>query len=161
MYIKKTILLLLLLINMVLIAYILVDNRLIFASNQDTESFFSLDLEPAFDLEETRRAVPEPVEKEGWLTYEATAYCLFGITRTGVWVQRGIVATDPREVPMGSILEIEAGDYSGIYTAMDTGMEIQGRRIDIYVPTGEEAIRFGRQQIRLRIIRRGWDPAVP
>ena len=93
-----------------------------------------------------------------WQNFEATAYCVFGITKTGVWVHRGIIAVDPKVIPLGSIVEIKAGDYSGIYTAMDTGTLIKGKIIDIYVPDFEEAIRFGRRKIKLRILRRGWSP---
>lgn len=90
--------------------------------------------------------------------FEATAYCVSGITYSGVAVRRGIVAADPEILPIGSVIEIQAGDYSGVYTVMDTGAVIKGRLIDIYMPEYEEAIQFGRQQVRVRIIRHGWQP---
>lgn len=91
--------------------------------------------------------------------FEATAYCVYGITYSGVRVKRGIVAADPKVLPIGSVIEVLAGDYTGIYTVMDTGGLIKGRIIDIYMPEYEEAIQFGRQQVRLRVLRRGWAPA--
>jgi 3D (Asp-Asp-Asp) domain-containing protein len=102
-------------------------------------------------------AVETPKE-DAFEIFEATAYCDFGITYSGVLVHRGIVAADPRVLPIGSVIEIEAGRYSGIYTVMDTGGVVKGRIIDIYMPEYEEAIQFGRQQVELRVIRRGWDP---
>ncbi|UCF35365.1 MAG: 3D domain-containing protein [Acidobacteriota bacterium] len=105
---------------------------------------------------------PSDIETDDGFMFEATAYCDFGITYSGVLVQRGIVAADPRILPIGSVIEVEAGDYSGIYTVMDTGGVVKGQIIDIYVPDYEEAIQFGRQNVRVRIIRKGWHPdAIP
>lgn len=104
---------------------------------------------------------PEDIDTQ-FESFEATAYCDFGITFSGVLVQRGIVAADPKILPIGSVIEVEAGDYSGIYTVMDTGGVVKGRIIDIYMPDYEEAIQFGRQEVNVRIIRRGWHPeAIP
>ena len=81
-----------------------------------------------------------------------------GITRTGVWVQRGIIAVDPSVIPLGSIVEVQAGPYSGFYTAMDTGEMIRGKAIDIYVPTTKEAVEYGRHKVHISIVRQGWNP---
>jgi len=98
------------------------------------------------------------VPEEGFMEFEATAYCDLGITFSGVYVQRGIVAADPRVLPIGSVIEVSAGDYSGIYTVMDTGGVIKGDIIDIFIPDYEEAVQFGRQRVRIRVIRKGWIP---
>jgi 3D (Asp-Asp-Asp) domain-containing protein len=90
--------------------------------------------------------------------FEATAYCDFGRTFSGVVVQRGIVAADPEILPIGSVIEVLAGDYSGIYTVMDTGGLVKGDLIDIYMPEYEEAIQFGRRKVKLRVLRYGWLP---
>ena len=90
--------------------------------------------------------------------FEATAYCDFGITHSGLLARRGMVAADPQILPIGSVIEIEAGDYSGIYTVMDTGGVVKGRLIDIYMPNHEEAIQFGRQKVKIHVLRRGWHP---
>ena len=111
---------------------------------------------PLEEPESTEDTVKEEVSP--YEACEATAYCDFGITHSGVLVQRGIVAADPRILPIGSVIEVTAGDYSGIYTVMDTGGVVKGRIIDIYVPDYEEAIQFGRQTVGVRVIRRGWHP---
>jgi 3D (Asp-Asp-Asp) domain-containing protein len=100
----------------------------------------------------------EDEEEAEYRVFEATAYCDFGITYSGVLVQRGIVAADPEVLPIGSVIQVKAGDYSGIYTVMDTGGVVKGRIIDIYMPDYEEAIQFGRQTVGLRVIRKGWNP---
>lgn len=91
-------------------------------------------------------------------SFKATAYSNFGITFSGVLVQRGIVAADPAILPIGSVIEVVAGPYSGIYVVMDTGGVVKGRLIDIYMPDEDEAIQFGRQDVKLRVLRKGWHP---
>ncbi|MBN2433412.1 MAG: 3D domain-containing protein [Acidobacteria bacterium] len=159
MYIKKSILVALILIKLALVAYILVEERVILANDGTENTSFYLEIQstepPLPQMTPLNRVVSE---EDGWLPFEATAYCTFGITKTGVWVQRGIIAVDPSVIPLGSIVEIQAGPYSGLYTAMDTGAVIKDRLIDIYMPSWEEAVRFGRQSIKMRVIRKGWNP---
>lgn len=161
MYIKKSMVLMLLLINLSLLGYILVDNKVIFASNEPESNLLMMDLQSSAEPAENAPRRVEPAATAGWQTFEATAYCNYGITRTGVWVQRGIVAVDPAIIPLGSIVEIRSGKYSGFYTAMDTGAMIKGTAIDIYVPSTQEAVEYGRRPVRLNIIRRGWNPGHP
>jgi 3D (Asp-Asp-Asp) domain-containing protein len=91
-------------------------------------------------------------------TFKASAYCLKGHTASGIAVRRGMIAADPRVLPLGSVVRIHAGKYSGIYTVLDTGSAIRGRRVDIYFPSQAEAIRFGVREIKLEVLRNGWDP---
>ncbi len=97
----------------------------------------------------------------GYRVFVATAYCLKGVTRSGVRVKRGIVAADPSRIPLGSVIQVRAGSYSGIYRVLDTGSAIKGRIIDIYVPDYNEAMRFGRQRVQVRVLRHGWDREIP
>lgn len=112
------------------------------------------------DLPEPEQVAPEMELPEPQIAdyrqFEATAYCDYGITFSGVLVQRGIVAADPRILPIGSVIEVSAGHYSGIYMVMDTGGKVEGEIIDIYMPDYEEAIQFGRQPVVLRVLRHGW-----
>jgi 3D (Asp-Asp-Asp) domain-containing protein len=91
-------------------------------------------------------------------TFLATAYCLKGQTASGVPVRRGIIAADPKILPLGSVVRLHAGSYSGIYTVMDTGGSIRGQRIDIFLPTRAEAFRFGTRRIKVEVLRHGWEP---
>lgn len=60
-----------------------------------------------------------------------------GLTATGVPVAPGMVAVDPKVIPLGSTVII-----NGIsYLATDTG--VSGKSIDIAVPTHDEAIDLG------------------
>lgn len=87
--------------------------------------------------------------------FSATAYCLKGRTASGVPTQRGIVAADPKVLPLGSVVKVHAGKYSGVYRVMDTGAKIRGNKIDVYVPTSSEAMRFGRQAVKLEVLSYG------
>lgn len=80
-------------------------------------------------------------------SFRATAYCLKGRTAMGSGVRRGIVAADPRVLPLGSRIQINAGAYSGTYTVADTGGAVKGRKLDIWVPNCTEAVRFGRKSV--------------
>ena len=86
--------------------------------------------------------------------FHATAYCLKGRTASGQYTRRGVIAADPRVLPIGTVVQIHAGRYTGTYTVLDTGGRIKGRKIDVYVPTYAEARRFGRQRIQIKVLGR-------
>jgi hypothetical protein len=48
--------------------------------------------------------------------------------------------------------------YNGIYTVMDTGPKVQGRHVDIYIWSCNEALELGRRPIALTVLRLGWNP---
>jgi 3D (Asp-Asp-Asp) domain-containing protein len=70
-----------------------------------------------------------------------------------------VIAADPRVLPVGSIVRILDGPTTGIYTVMDTGSAIKGRRIDVYLPSCAHAKKFGRRMVTAIVIRRGWNPS--
>ena len=80
--------------------------------------------------------------------YEATAYCLTGITATGTQAGRGSIAVDPRVIPLGSKLRIE-GYGEGV--AVDTGGAINGHIIDVWLPC-DKATQWGRRNIKVEIL---------
>ena len=92
---------------------------------------------------------------------KATAYCQAGTTKSGAQTRTGIVAADPHVLPVGTVLKIVEGPSAGIYTVMDTGAAVKGRKIDIFIPDCRRAVRFGAQFLRVRVLRHGWDPKAP
>lgn len=94
------------------------------------------------------------------LAFSGTAYCKGMTTTSGVPVQSGVAASDPALLPVGSVVDIDAGDarYNGIYTVMDTGPGVQGRLVDLYMWNCNEALQFGRRTIHLNVLRLGWNP---
>lgn len=109
----------------------------------------------ADDLEAEAR--PETGKK---LRFTATFYCKGTTTASGVNVRKGIAAGDPDLLPIGSVIEIdELGDnYDGVYTVMDTGPKVQGRHVDVYIWSCNEALQMGRRPMRLTVLRLGWNP---
>jgi 3D (Asp-Asp-Asp) domain-containing protein len=89
------------------------------------------------------------------MSYVATAYSLRGRTASGRYVGHGIIAADPRVLPLGSRVRVEAGPWSGEYLVADTGARIKGRKIDIWTPSSREAMRFGRRTVKLTILSYG------
>src|SRR5689334_15727141 len=81
------------------------------------------------------------------VTFTATAYCKGLLTMAGVPAQSGVLASDPTILPMGTIVELDYKEdkFDGIYTVLDTGPEIQGREIDMYMWSCNDALRFGRR----------------
>jgi 3D (Asp-Asp-Asp) domain-containing protein len=85
-------------------------------------------------------------------TYFATAYSLRGRTASGLYVSRGLIAADPRHLPLGTRVRVEAGPWSGEYLVADTGGAIKGRIIDIWTPSAREAVQFGRRTVKLTVL---------
>ena len=102
-------------------------------------------------------ALPSPGVR---LAFQATAYCQGATTASGVTPRNGIAAADPRLLPVGSVVEVESIEtrYNGIYTIMDTGPNVQGRRLDLYMWNCNEALRFGLKPVHLIVLRLGWNP---
>lgn len=82
------------------------------------------------------------------LSVTLTAYCACtkccgkqakGLTASGTRVVPGIVAVDPKVIPLGSLVKIG----SRTYKALDIGGAIRGKRIDIYMVKHEDARQFG------------------
>lgn len=88
-------------------------------------------------------------------SYVATAYSLRGRTASGRMVSRGLIAADPRVLPLGSRVRLDHPGYSGEYLVADTGGAIRGRHIDIWTPSSSEAMRFGRRTVKLTVLSYG------
>ncbi|AGA67611.1 hypothetical protein Desdi_0038 [Desulfitobacterium dichloroeliminans LMG P-21439] len=70
----------------------------------------------------------------------ATAYSGGGITATGHNVRYGVIAVDPRVIPLGTEVYVEG---YGEATALDTGGAIKGNRVDLYMNTEAAAWTWG------------------
>lgn len=117
-----------------------------------------LDSRPFNKFRELRQ--PAQPETGSRLRFTATAYCKGTTTASGVNVRHGIAAADPTLLPVGSVVRVDklADRYNGIYTVMDTGPKVQGRHVDIYIWSCNEALELGRRPISLTVLRLGWNP---
>jgi 3D (Asp-Asp-Asp) domain-containing protein len=80
----------------------------------------------------------------------ATAYPT-GYTATGILAHQGVVAVDPRVIPLGSMIFVPG---YGIAIAADTGGAIIGDRIDLCMDSYGDAVNFGRQTVRVYLLKR-------
>lgn len=102
------------------------------------------------------------------MTMTATAYDLsfescgknpgdpyYGITASGTQAKPGVVAVDPKVIPLGTELYIESldswPDY-GFATAEDTGGAIKGNKIDLFFESGTDVYNFGRRKVKVYIL---------
>lgn len=80
---------------------------------------------------------------------KATAYCIpGGTTATGAAVRTGIIAVDPRVIPLGKSVYVEG---YGAARALDTGGDIKGNRIDLYMNSTQEAFSWGVRNVMVYV----------
>ncbi len=93
----------------------------------------------------------QELEFDRVLTMSATAYTHTGNkTYTGIWPSVGIVAVDPKVIPLGTRLYIDGYGYA---TAMDTGGAIKGNKIDLFFETRAEALKWGRRNVQVFVLK--------
>jgi len=88
--------------------------------------------------------------------FEATAYCITGITKSGAKVAPGHVAADPRVIPLGSMIYVDSPLMGGIYQVLDTGELVKGKIIDIFIPKYQDCMEFGRRAVKVQVLRYGF-----
>jgi 3D (Asp-Asp-Asp) domain-containing protein len=98
---------------------------------------------------------------------KATAYTA-AAEENGLWgaydyfgnpLKLGTIAVDPDVIPMGSTVFITGYTFDGlpakgmIAKATDMGSAVQGKRVDIFVPTSRaDASKFGMQDVKVYIL---------
>lgn len=127
-------------------------------------------LAPVEPLETSTLILPLPEETKppepAWVTVTATAYCpcekCCGVcaenrpngivyTASGAIAQEGVtIAADWDVYPPGTVLYIEG---LGEYTVQDRGGAIKGQKIDVYFESHEDALQFGRQELRIQVVK--------
>jgi 3D (Asp-Asp-Asp) domain-containing protein len=92
------------------------------------------------------------------VTVEATAYTASckgcsGVTATGINLIKNpntkVISVDPNVIPLGSKVYVEG---YGEAIAGDTGGAIKGKRIDVFIANKQDAINFGRKQVKVTIL---------
>lgn len=108
------------------------------------------------------------VEVESEQYFKGYAYCACikctgngnGITASGRRAVQGrTIAVDKRVIKLGSVVHISVlqrdGSYAylGKYVADDTGGNaIRGNAIDIYFETHSDAVKFGKQKLKIKVV---------
>lgn len=111
------------------------------------------------DEGEKEKSGDESENPEGeTLSLEATAYTAScegcsGVTHQGTDLDANpdekVIAVDPDVIPLGSEVYVEGYGYA---TADDIGGDIKGNRIDVFIPSEEDALDFGRQSVDVTIV---------
>lgn len=92
-------------------------------------------------------------------TGKSPGHPMYGITFSGLPVQVGHIAVDPKVIPLLSQVYIEglcnySAQFEGKYLATDTGSAIKGNKIDIYFENVEDARRFGIRKMKVYVLSR-------
>ena len=82
------------------------------------------------------------------LKVDAVAYSLPGSTALGVPVRKGVVAVDPKLIPLGTKLHVP-GYGPGL--AADVGYAIKGKVIDLWFPSMARARQWGRRTVMITV----------
>ena len=102
------------------------------------------------------------------VTMTATAYDLsfescgkrpgdkyYGLTASGTKVRPGVVAVDPKVIPLGTKLYVKSLDGTkdyGFAVAEDTGGAIKGNKIDLFFHNSKDVYKFGRRKVKVYIL---------
>jgi len=85
--------------------------------------------------------------------YTADCSNCSGITATGLNLKNNpnakVIAVDTSVIPLGTKVYVEGYGYA---VAADTGGSIKGNKIDVFVPTKADAYKWGRKQVKIRIV---------
>lgn len=88
-------------------------------------------------------------------TGKAPGHPLFGITATGIKAKKGVIAVDPKVIPLYTRVYVEilgsTPDY-GYAVAADVGGAIKGNKIDLYYDGQEYVDRFGVKKAKVYIL---------
>lgn len=105
---------------------------------------------------EPSRSTADNIAKEFFV--EATAYTAYcngcsGITKTGQDLRNNphlkVIAVDPNVIPLGTKVHVDGYGYA---IAGDIGGAIKGNRIDVFIPTKNEAFKWGRKDVKIKIL---------
>ena len=108
---------------------------------------------------ETAAKAEQKQEAEGkTISVKATAYTAgcegcSGVTSTGVDLNANpnakVIAVDPNVIPLGSKVYVEGYGYA---VAGDIGSAIKGNKIDVHVPTKDDAYSWGVKTVDVTIV---------
>lgn len=100
----------------------------------------------------------EPASSGKELMVTATAYTAYckgcsGTTAYGINLRENphlkVVAVDPNVIPLGTRVWVEGYGYA---IAGDTGGAIKGNKIDVFIPSYDEAMQWGVKKVKVKIL---------
>ena len=119
---------------------------------------------PAFDARPTNRTASQP---SNFVVMDVTAYCPCEKC-CGIWATKGVnrngqritasghvikprdkFIAAPRKYPFGTIMDVPG---YGLVPVLDRGGTIEGNKLDVFFPKHQEALNWGRQYLKVRIL---------
>ncbi|MGP4073005.1 3D domain-containing protein [Piscibacillus sp. B03] len=126
------------------------------ADQSDEVEQTSMTAEVAFKQYPTKTVVATGYTAGYESTGKTEGHPLYGITFSGLTVQRGVLSTiaaDPSVFPLGTVMYVP--DY-GYGIVMDTGGAIKGNKIDLYYETVDEVYNeWGKKSTDVYVIEMG------
>jgi 3D (Asp-Asp-Asp) domain-containing protein len=110
----------------------------------------ALALGAAADSGVAASATPAQASGTVRMTVDAVAYHLPGRTASGLPCAKGVVAVDPKLIPLFTQMHVPG---YGKAIAADVGTAIKGRIIDLWMPTDAAARKWGRRTVTITIYR--------
>ena len=130
-------------------------------------------LEPQVQNESTQDTLQGPPTSYVKKIYmeRVTAYCLcqkccgkspsspgYGRTASGLVIVPNtgmkVIAVDPKVIPLGTKVYVETlnGEDYGYAIAADTGGAIKGNKIDVYMDSHQDALKWGRRNVNVYLL---------
>ncbi len=102
----------------------------------------------------TKEAQNKPKNYRKKLSMQATAYTsqdpgCGNLTKREHYLRKGLVAVDPKTIPLGTRLYIEGYGYA---IADDIGSAIKGAKIDLAYENRKDAFKFGRKTVTVLVL---------
>jgi 3D (Asp-Asp-Asp) domain-containing protein len=103
-------------------------------------------------------SAPPAVKGTMEMTVTATAYTAYcpgcsGTTAIGIDLRTNpdqkVIAVDPNVIPLGSRVWVEG---YGEAIAGDTGGAIKGNKIDVFIPSYDDAIQWGVKKVKIKVL---------
>ncbi|WP_139491314.1 S-layer homology domain-containing protein [Brevibacillus dissolubilis] len=101
--------------------------------------------EPRISQTKLKREKPFTFEYKRVMTVQTTAYYNSGGNKAylGWNLREGMVAVDPKVIPLGTHLYIEGYGYA---VAADIGSAVKSNHIDVFLPSLQACLAYGRQK---------------
>ncbi|MGI2328037.1 3D domain-containing protein [Planococcus sp. YIM B11945] len=112
---------------------------------------------PAAKKKTPSRSTGDTVAKE--ITVSSTAYTASckgcsGITRTGLNLKKNpnlkVIAVDPKVIKLGTKVHVQGYGYA---VAGDTGGAIKGKKIDVFISSKSQALKWGRKNVKVKVLK--------
>ncbi|WML43784.1 3D domain-containing protein [Neobacillus sp. PS3-40] len=116
----------------------------------------SLNISAVKSSTQTKKAQLNVVKE---ITVKATAYNVSckkcsGITATGINLkknpQQKVISVDPKVIKLGTKVYVEGYGYA---IAADKGNAIKGNKIDVFISSHKEALKWGSKTVKVKILK--------